>query len=111
MQHYVHPTFLLCYEHLLFDYHHGLSAPDRQQVVSFVAEVCLHFVDLCGQSLLCETKSSNEGQIPETLCGQSLLHKTKSSDKGQFPETLCGQNPLRETKFSDKGQILETLCG
>jgi hypothetical protein len=48
MQRYVHPTSMLCYECLLFDYCCGLLVPFWQQVASFVPEACLHFVDLRG---------------------------------------------------------------
>ncbi len=92
-----------------------------------------NFWSLSGQSPLCKTKSSNEGQFLEALCGWSLLHETKSSDKGQFLKPFVafvvkvrcacqsppmrgsswgprGQSPLCKTKFSNKGQILETLA-
>ncbi len=39
-----------------------------------------------------ETKSSDEGQIIETLGGQSPLHMTKSSDEGHITETLDGRS-------------------
>ncbi len=42
-------------------------------------------------------------------CGphcRSPLHKTKSSNEGQIIETLVGQSPLNKTKSSNKGHLL-----